>query len=165
MLRSSLYNLIVSLRPGDTIVVKDISRLTRSKEDLINFLNYLDSINVTLIVANIPFKPNTIEWKTRVLIEVDIAENRLYTNYYNSSKSSGRSRISISKWIEVYKLTNEGYTSPTISNKIGISTSSISNIRRSIRQITERIDKGYNIQSISSELGIPIEYIEAIITK
>ena len=164
--RPNLSILLTKLRRYDTIIVKDVSRLTRVKEHLDYLLSLFLYNDIKLIIDTIHYLPYSDEWYTMLNLDIQTAENKLHSIKYISSKG-GKPRIPIDVWLEVIRSSN--LTLDKISSNLNISRSSVADIKRITKEISIQnsnnldIDQMYYVIKDKHNNHIPIEYLIAIV--
>jgi DNA invertase Pin-like site-specific DNA recombinase len=72
--REGLQQMLRQLRPGDTVVVESLSRLSRSSSDLLNLLSDFQSKNINFVSCKESIDMNTVTGRLVVAILAALAE-------------------------------------------------------------------------------------------
>lgn len=178
-----LYNLVIKSNSNDSIILYNISRISRYCLHVKNFLNIAKQKGLKVIIVDkniqsqmIKENPKELDLILSNITELDkqyvsiITKNALIELKEKGIKLGRPNIINSERYDEVYKLYDSGLTMEDVGKKVGMSRATVSRIlakRRNNVEIMPKIleyrQKSYTIQQIADIMGISIDKISEML--
>jgi DNA invertase Pin-like site-specific DNA recombinase len=137
--REVLKELLDQLRPDDTLVIYDLSRLGRTTHQVMQLIDHFQKNNIGFISIKENFDITTPMGKAMISIiasfnqmQVEIQNEKIKDGLKNAKQKGiklGRKPISLEKVRIINALSNQGFTNKEIASKLGLSIRTIINYK------------------------------------
>lgn len=170
--RPKLQEVLSQVKPGDTLVVCKLDRLSRSVEDGLKIINDLRKKKVNIHILNMGLVDGSsmgtlmlnmlfafAQFERDMIVERTQAGRAYAREHKHGYKEGRKTKITPQKETLVLSLLAQGYTYRQIESEYGISRGLIYKIASANRakQITDTIDK---IQEVKDDLDFDIDLDE-----
>lgn len=145
--RAALNELLEHLRPNDTLIIYDLSRLGRTTHQVMQLIDHFQKNNIGFISIKENFDITTPMGKAMISIiaafnqmQVEIQNEKIKDGLQNAKEKGiklGRKPISQDKIRVINALSKQGFTNKEISLKLNLSIRTIINYKNSFKHKQE----------------------------